>query len=185
MHEKQFEKMRIPKIVVYSSTFFIFSILHLFSMETDEHKLPMLHARDLNGHRRILPDDLPAKKTLLLIAFKRQQQESVDSWIGGLDLNSPHNNISWLELPLLHKGWKWIAPWINQGMRYGITEKKLRAHVVTIYTDRSSFLKAMGLTSTQLIAAVVVDPDGRILETVLGDYSNDKSHILLKTLHSH
>ena len=177
--------MKIPKIVIFLSVLFAFSLIHLFSMETQEHKIPILHARDLNGHRWILPDDLPAKKTLLLIAFKREQQESVDSWIAGLDLHSPKNKTPWLELPLIQKGWRWIAPWIDRGMKHGIKEEGLRSHVWTVYTNRSSFFKEIGLTSTQLIAVLVVDHSGTVLATALGDYSKEKSHPILKTLHAH
>jgi hypothetical protein len=145
-------------------------------------QIPLLHARDLNGSTWIIPDDLPAQKTLLLVAFKRQQQNSINSWIHGLALRSAENRIAWIEVPLLQKPWKLLESWIDQGMRRGITDCNLRGHVWTVYTNRSSFLKTIGVTSTHAIYALVVHQNGTIIASVTGDYCTNNAAIILKAL---
>ncbi|MFZ4115286.1 MAG: hypothetical protein ACOYK6_01015 [Chthoniobacterales bacterium] len=152
-------------------------------MSSSEVQIPLLHAHDLNGKSLVLPNDLSAQKTLLLVAFERQQQEAVDSWITALELRSPKNQIAWVEVPLLQRPWKLVASWIDHGMRRGITEEAFRAHVWTIYTNRSSFLKALGLTGTKSIVVLVINKKGVILEKVSGDYTKDKAPLILKALH--
>ena len=42
---------------------------------------PHLAARDLEGHALELPDDFAGASNLVIIAFRREQQPTVDSWI--------------------------------------------------------------------------------------------------------
>jgi len=151
-------------------------------MALPEKKIPQLHARDLNGRRWILPRDLSSKRTLLLVAFERGQQASVDSWIRGLALDVPNNHIDWMEIPLLQRGWQFISSWIDHGMKRGITEERMRSHVWTVYTHRASFLQSAGIASIKGLAILVVDGDGRILEAVSGDFTQDRAAQVLKAL---
>lgn len=151
-------------------------------MALPEKKIPQLHARDLNGRCWILPRDLSSKRTLLLVAFKRGQQASVDSWIRGLKLNASNNHFDWMEIPLLQRGWEFISSWIDHGMKRGITEERMRSHVWTVYTNRASFLQSADISSTQSIAVLVVDTDGMILQAVRGDFTENKAIRVLKEL---
>jgi hypothetical protein len=47
--------------------------------------LPQLAARDLSGREVALPAGLPGERNVVLIAFRRDQQQLVDSWVPGLD----------------------------------------------------------------------------------------------------
>ena len=144
--------------------------------------IPRLHARDLNGNNWVIPHNLPAEKTLLLFAFKREQQNSIDSWIDGLGLRAPESKIAWIEIPLLQKSWKLLRSWIDQRMKRGITDYDLRGHVWTIYTNRDSFLKDIGLTSANSIYALVVRKDGTVLSSAFGEYASSAGEIVLKAL---
>ena len=174
--------MKFHPLFYSTSALFLLFCFNAFSMSSQEVKIPLLHAHDLNGKSWVLPHDLQAKKNLLLVAFKRQQQDSVSSWIDHLNLRSPKNKIAWLEIPLLQNPWKLVAPWIDHGMRRGITEEALRSHVWTIYTNRSSFLKELSLPSTKDIAILVVDKNGIILGKASGDYTKDKAQVILNLL---
>jgi hypothetical protein len=148
----------------------------------EERYLPLLHARDLNGEHRTIPTDLPATKRLLLVAFERQQQGAIDSWIDGLALRSLENQIAWIEVPLLQRPWRLLSSWIDHGMRRGITDLELRSHVWTVYADRPLFLKRLGLSSADSIYALVVDREGRVIVSVSGEYSVSNAQIILKAL---
>lgn len=155
---------------------------HSNQMLNNKTTLPRLIARDLNGNDWVIPQDLPAKKTLLFFAFKREQQSSIDSWVNALGLRDPENKISWIEIPLIQKPWKLLSSWIDHGMKRGIKDHDLRGHVWTIYTNRGSFLKAMKLNSTESIYICVALQDGSIKAVVSGDYSSATAEIILKEL---
>ena len=118
----------------------------------------------------------------MLFAFKREQQNSIDSWIDGLGLRAPESKIAWIEIPLLQKSWKLLRSWIDQRMKRGITDYDLRGHVWTIYTNRDSFLKDIGLTSANSIYALVVRKDGTVLSSAFGEYASSAGEIVLKAL---
>jgi len=158
------------------------SSLHFHSSLNHDVRIPRLESRDLNGNDWLLPHDLPAKKTLLLFAFKREQQSSIDSWVNALGLRSPENKIPWLEIPLIQKPWKLLSSWIDNGMKRGIEDHNLRSHVWTIYTNRSSFLKTMKLSSIQSIFICVAHRDGSVAALVSGDYTSAAAQIILKAL---
>jgi hypothetical protein len=46
---------------------------------------PQLAARDLDGRVVALPAALPAERNVVLIAFRRDQQKLVDSWVPWLE----------------------------------------------------------------------------------------------------
>ena len=118
----------------------------------------------------------------MLFAFKREQQNSIDSWIDGLGLRAPESKIAWIEIPLLQKSWKLLRSWIDQRMKRGITDYDLRGHVWTIYTNRDSFLKDIGLTSPNSICVLVVSKDGTVLSSAFGEYASSAGEIVLKAL---
>ena len=44
-------------------------------------RLARLRTRALDGTRRDLPQDLPAERTLVLLAYRQRHQRDVDAWI--------------------------------------------------------------------------------------------------------
>ncbi|MBX9578497.1 MAG: hypothetical protein K2W97_08510 [Chthoniobacterales bacterium] len=158
------------------------SVINFNPSSNDKMSIPRLHARDLNGNNWGIPHDLPANKTLLLFVFKREQQSLIDSWIDGLGLRASENKIAWIEIPLLQKPWKILSSWIDQRMKRGITNHDLRGHVWTIYTNRGSFLKNIGLNSSDSICVLVVRKDGSVLSSASGEYSKSSAELILKEL---
>jgi hypothetical protein len=63
----------------------------------------------------------------------------------------------------MSRGYRLMRFVIDNGMRYGITDRKTRAATVTIYTDVTAFAKALGIGSTKEIAVLVFTPAGAIL----------------------
>ncbi len=66
-------------------------------------------------------------------------------------------------------------------MRIGIRDEAMRDRVITLYTERAPFLKAMGLPdSTRSIYVVIVSRAGQVLASVEGDYTSEKAAVLAK-----
>jgi hypothetical protein len=144
-------------------------------------KMPTIEAETLNEKTLQLPRDLPAEKTLVLMAFSQAQQKNVDTWIAGMNLNNA--NFEWIETPIIDPLYSFFSSFIQNGMRSGIPDLKARARTVTIFTKRAAFLKAMGLPeSTDTIYAAVVDRGGNILARVEGDFTSLKAGVLLAAI---
>jgi hypothetical protein len=135
---------------------------------TDGGIFPSITAADLNGREIALPAGLPAERTLLLVAYQREQQYDVDDWIAALDLRA--GAIPWLELPVIRdRGWL-FRTYVDWGMRTGITAEAARARVVTLYTDPEAFRSGLGLGDASTIHALVVDRTGRVLARADGRF---------------
>ena len=132
---------------------------------------PKVSGKDLNYKPWTAPADFPGDRTLVVVAFAREQQADVDTWTAGLGLTAPSNTLPWIEMPLINNP-GWFMRWfINTGMRGGIPSKEVRSHVWTAYTDKKAFMQTCGMPSEKVIYALVVDRDGKILAIEPGNYS--------------
>lgn len=161
---------------------------------------PLLHAQDANASKSLgrmptveaeslseipmtVPAQLPAERTLVLIAFEREQQTVLNTWVAGLNLTD--NKLPWIETPVIGKGYGLIRGFINGGMRRGIQDNAMRDRTVTLYTDPAALRKDMGLTGDgKTVWVAVVDRKGQVWALAEGNYSADKAKPLLEALRS-
>ena len=68
---------------------------------------PVLKAETLSGIDIQYPDDVKGKTTLILMAFKRETQLKIDSWLEPfLKEFEKDTSMHFFEIPMLAKGWK-------------------------------------------------------------------------------
>jgi hypothetical protein len=141
-------------------------------------RLPTVQAESLNEKPITVPANLPCDSTLLLIAFEREQQKNIDTWVVGLKLKG--SKIAWLETPVINPQMGFVQGFINGGMRRGIPDTELRDRTVTLFTDRKAFIESMKLgKGTASIYAAVVDRAGAVLAVADGDYSEAAAALLM------
>ena len=61
---------------------------------------PRLEARDLTGAKRWLPEAFEAAHSLVFVAFRREQQASIDSWATWLATDAAGAGIAAYEVPV-------------------------------------------------------------------------------------
>ena len=143
-------------------------------------QFPSLTSKDLAGNSVDLPAGFPAERTILLVAFEREQQHDIDSWVEGLHLGE--GKLPWLELPVIDNPGA-IGRWfIDNGMRRGIKDHQVWAHVVTLYTKKAEFKSAMQIGSEKEIEVFVADRSGKVFERQVGPYSQDTGNRILAAL---
>jgi hypothetical protein len=156
--------------------------LKSMNLKIEQPKFPKTETHDLNGRALTLPDDLPANKTILLVAFEREQQADIDSWVSGLDLRVDGTGMAWLEIPVVGK-MPWIGrAFINNGMRGGIPDKAKRAHVTTLYVNQEKWLKSLGLAGTHQVCVLVIDRAGNVLARQDGPFEKNNSQAILAAM---
>jgi hypothetical protein len=143
---------------------------------------PQVSGKDLNYKPWTAPTDFPGARTLVLLAFQREQQGNVDTWTEGLGLNAPSNTYPWIEMPLIENPGMFMRWFINTGMRGGIPNKQVRSQVWTAYTNKKAFLQGCGLSSEKVVYALVVDRTGKIHAVEAGDYSKEAAERLAQSL---
>ena len=134
---------------------------------------PSLTADDLNGRTLELPADFPGMPTIVFIAYKRNQQPSIDAWVERLGLLESEGP-AWVELPVVGRGAAFFRSFVDKGMRSGITSLGMRARTITIYSSRSAFNRALEINTRAEIYVALVDPDGTVHILIQGDVTEAK-----------
>ena len=124
---------------------------------------PRLTARDLDGREVMLPAGLPGEWNVVVVAFRRQQQELADSWVPWLEERAAE--MPWLrfvELPAIGLQWQPARPVIDGGMAAAIRDPQTRRRTLTVYTDVRRVTAPLGIGDRSTIWLFLVDRAGRV-----------------------
>jgi hypothetical protein len=136
--------------------------------------LPALDARALDGTEYRLPSDLGGERNLIAVAFQRNHQDAVDTWLGEFAaLEDEHSDLMTYEMPTISRRWGPARGFIDGGMTAAIPDPKTRARTITAYTDVKRVRDSLGLADTNQIAVIVCDRDGVISWLALGERSDE------------
>lgn len=124
---------------------------------------PVVTGKNLDGKKFHLPHDFEGELNLVFLAFQREQQLMVNTWLPTADLlESIHPKLRYYELPTISR-MNPIARWfINTGMRSGIKDPKSRRKTITLYLDKGSFRKELGIPGEKNIYILLMDKQGKV-----------------------
>ena len=152
------------------------------AMGTPQGIFPVLKASNLQKKVLSLPGDFAGERNLLLIAFKRKQQENVDTWLREMKRFKSSTGFHYYELPTISR-LNPVARWfINRGMRSGIPDPEARARTITLYLDKEEFKNALRLPDENRIYAILVDRTGQVHWRAEGDFDEAKAVSLQQAL---
>ncbi len=144
---------------------------------------PLAKGSNLESKEFVLPEDFEGDLNLVLIAFQREQQADVDTWLPmAEELEGKYEGLRYYELPTIRKVNRAYQWFINSGMRMGIKDPKARERTITLYLDKRSFRGALGLPHEGTIYALLVKPNGEVLWMVQGVSSKAKLMDLIRTI---
>lgn len=125
-----------------------------------QQRFPKIEVETLSGKELVLPDDAEGKVVLIGVAFVREAQGMLDSWMNYFEELCQGKEV--YELPLIESNfWKIFSGFIDGGMRSGIPEKK-HDFVGTHYGDVSEFKEKLGISDTNYGYVFLIDEDGYI-----------------------
>ena len=125
---------------------------------------PRVQADNLEGKMLRFPQDFAGELNLVFVAFQRNQQRDVDTWIPlAKELMKAHPKLRLYEFPVIGKMIGLMRGFVNNGMRRGIPDPATRATTITIYSDKGAFMKPLGLKDQGKIYAFIVTPKGDVL----------------------
>ena len=146
-------------------------------------RFPQLQASNLEKRSLNLPGDFGGSRNLLLVAFQREQQAQVDTWLREMKrFEEVDPGFRYYELPTIQSPNRLLRWIIDTGMRRGIPDQKARARTITLYIDKAPFLKALGITDEKQIHCFLVDRTGRVLWRAEGLFEESKGLSLRNAL---
>jgi hypothetical protein len=148
-----------------------------------ETAFPGIQGRALTGEDFEVPGDLAADYNLILVAFLREQQQDVDTWIPGAEsLAESDSNFAFYEFPVLPEMNRLTRWFIYRGMRGGITSEEARARTVTFHLDKEKFRQRLGIETEEHISVFLVDSAGTLLWRTSGRWSQEGQEELKEAL---
>jgi len=146
-------------------------------------RFPTVQSASLDKHPVKLPQDFAGDHNLVIIAFQREQQKDVDTWLIQMkQFEAVDSGLRYYELPTIAR-LNVLARWfIDNGMRGGIPDHKQRERTITLYLDKEPFRTSLGIRSENQIYALLVDRAGNILWRTEGVFDEAKATSLKQTL---
>jgi hypothetical protein len=140
---------------------------------------PDVEGSNLEGVDFELPGDFEGSLNLALIAFQREHQELVDTWLPfAKTLENRFEGFRYYELPTIYKANVATRWFIDNGMRRGIKDPKARATTITLYLDKKKFRRALKIPHEGTIYALLLDNTGSVVWRVHGPLSKGKKRAL-------
>ena len=141
-------------------------------------KASNLEKRDFN-----LPADFEGERNLLLVAFEREQQKDVDTWLREMKrFEEIDPGFHYYELPTIQRPNAFMRWFIDTGMRHGIPDRKARERTITLYLEKKPFLDSLLITDQKKIYAFLVDRQGKVQWRSEGVFDETKGASLQSAL---
>lgn len=146
---------------------------------------PFVRGENLEGRAFTLPADLKGAYNVLFIAFQRDQQIDINSWLPfAKQLVNEYPALAYYELPTIYRGHPLFRWWLNTGMRMGIPDKKAREVTITLYLDKRAFRKALDMPDEERIYVLLVNRKGEVLWRVEGPFHEERERDLKHAIES-
>ena len=125
---------------------------------TDNATFPDIAARDLQGKDVQLPAAFSGERNVVIVAFQRNHQTLVDSWVPWLEEQAASDpDLRFYELPTIGRLWAPARRFIDGGMAAAIREPVILQRTFTIYGDVNRLVQPLGIGSRSTIAVLLVD----------------------------
>ncbi len=130
---------------------------------TGSRAFPQVRARNLEGVDVDLPDGFVGERNVVAVAFHRNHQPLVDSWVPWFDEQSAVDpGLRFYELPTIGRIWAPVRNFIDGGMAAAIREPVILRRTLTIYGDVNRVTRPLGIDDRSTITLLLVDGDGHV-----------------------
>lgn len=120
---------------------------------------------NLSGQEVEWPKELPGKKTVILLAYKRGQQSAVEDWVAQMGF-SPSDNF--IQVLLMGRGARFVKGMIDGGLKKAFATQEWQHRTYTIYQKPAVLNKPFGISGAKQMQVIVLREDGKILGKVSG-----------------
>jgi hypothetical protein len=144
---------------------------------------PPVKASNLEKRGFSLPTDFEGDRNLVVVAFEREQQKDVDTWLHEMKrFEDVDPAFRYYELPTIERPNPLMRWFIDSGMRHGIPDHKARERTITLYLDKKTFCDALLIADQKKIYAFLIDRSGKVMWKAEGDFDAAKGESLKDAL---
>lgn len=140
---------------------------------------PQVRGRNLEGLGVDLPDAFVGDRNIVAIAFQRNHQDLVDSWVPWFEEQAAVDpGLCFYEIPTIGRIWAPIRNLIDGGMAAAIREPVILQRTLTVYGDVNRLTQPLGIEDRSTIAVVLVDRSGHVRWSGSGGWNEPLAHDL-------
>lgn len=141
---------------------------------------PKIEAKTLAGNKITFPDDVLGSPSVLVVAFDRGAQSTINPWTAFMKKKYP--KIAYYEIPIIRGMWSVFSNMIDKGMRSGVP-KELHSKTATYYGSKmSDYKKLFGAKKENDCYVSVLDAKGKIIYRAVGSLTDQNKIALDKLL---
>jgi len=138
-------------------------------------RFPSLKADNVQGKSFNLPAGFPGTRTVVFVAFGKEQQTEIDTWTHFLtSLVASHAGTAFVEFPTLKRLAAPLRWTIRRGMKSGIKDAALRERTIPLFIDKDPFRAALGIPDERDIYLFLVDREGKVYWRETGAFTEAK-----------
>jgi hypothetical protein len=158
----------------------------LRAQQTKQPAFPSVTSYSLDKQKVALPAELEGQSNLLLISFREEQQNDIDSWFPAAQ-SLQHSNFQfrYYELPVAEKENFIFRWWESSSMRSDRSDPETWHWIIPLWLDRRKFLADLDIPNDKQVVALLIDRQGHILWRSVGPMSPDKRASLMTAAGSH
>jgi hypothetical protein len=146
-------------------------------------RFPTAKGSNLQRKRLSLPQDFDGELNIVLIAFERWQQNTVDTWLPFVEeLEQRYDGVRYFELPVIQQMNFIAKTFINEGMRAGIPNTKARERTITLYLDKPAFRQGLDISHEREIYILLLDQEGNVIWRSEGAFTSKKGEALIREI---
>ena len=132
-----------------------------------------------------LPQAFTGVRNVVIVAFQREHQALVDSWVPWLEEQAVADpSLRFYELPVIGRIWAPIRKFIDGGMAASIRVPEILQRTFTIYGDVGRITEPLLITDRSTISVLVVDASGTVQWKTSGGFTSHNALALATVLAS-
>jgi len=140
---------------------------------------PRVRARNLEGLDVDLPDAFVGDRNIVAVAFHRNHQSLVDSWVPWFEEHAADDpGLRFYEVPTIGRMWAPARNFIDGGMAAAIRDPATLQRTLTVYGDVTRVTRPVGIEDRSTIALLLVDRSGQVLWRGSGGFAAPLAHDL-------
>lgn len=147
---------------------------------------PSLTSYSLDKQKVALPDGLEGQMNLLLLSFKEEQANDIDSWLPAAQaLQHSNFQFHYYEVPVAeHENFifRW---WESSSMRSDQTDPETWHWIIPLWVDRKKFFPDLNIPNEKQVVVLLIDRQGHILWRASGPMTQDKRTALMNVAGPH
>jgi hypothetical protein len=144
---------------------------------------PHLAARNLCGEDVTLPEAFDGERNIVIVAFRREHQALVDSWVPWLEERAQRDpGLRFFEIPTIGRLWAPVRNFIDGGMAAAIKDPVVLRRTLTVYGDVDRLARPLRIEDRSTISLFLVDRAGAVQWRGLGAFDPETAASLTAEL---